>query len=137
VSGATVFESNLVVSNTTTSTNTTTGALVVAGGAGIAGNVYMDKLYTTNGLYWSGNGNVITTGGGTFTASASAPGTPLDGDFWYKTTTDVLYQYLDDGTSAYWVDVQTPILSSSGTSSGGTTITTVTESIHPFLLAGM
>ena len=64
VSGATVFQSNLVVSNTTVSTNTTTGALVVLGGAGVAGNVYMDKLYTTNGLYWSGNGASFSSGGG-------------------------------------------------------------------------
>ena len=61
VPNPTVFQSNLVVSNTTTSTNTTTGALVVLGGAGIAGNVYTNALYTATGVYWSGNGQAFTS----------------------------------------------------------------------------
>ena len=39
VSGATVFQSNLVISNTTSSTSTVTGALVVLGGVGVDGNL--------------------------------------------------------------------------------------------------
>jgi hypothetical protein len=71
VADPTVFQSNLIISNTTTSTNTTTGALIVQGGVGVAGNVYMDQLYTTNGLFWAGNGNVIVTG------SSGAAGFPM------------------------------------------------------------
>ena len=56
--------SNLVVVATSTSANTTSGALVVRGGVGVAGNVYADKLYTTNGLYWAGNGVAFSSGGG-------------------------------------------------------------------------
>jgi hypothetical protein len=26
------------------------------------------------------------------------------GDMWYDTSSDILYEYLDDGTSKYWVD---------------------------------
>ena len=55
--------SAIVTTNSTASTSTTTGALQVAGGAGIAGNVYAGSVYT-NGLYWSSNGSVISTGGG-------------------------------------------------------------------------
>lgn len=102
---------NLVAAATTTSTSTTTGALVVRGGAGIAGNVYADKFYTATGIFWSGNGAAYATGGGggggTFTASASAPVAPTLGSFWYKTTTDVLYEYINDGTTDYWIDIQT------------------------------
>ena len=54
--------SNLVVVDTTTSTSTTTGALVVKGGAGIAGNVYTNALYTATGLYWAGNGSAFSSG---------------------------------------------------------------------------
>jgi hypothetical protein len=54
--------SNVVAAATTTSTSTTTGALVVRGGAGIAGNVYADRLYTANGLFWSGNGTAFSSG---------------------------------------------------------------------------
>jgi hypothetical protein len=62
---------NLIVANTTISTSTSTGALIVQGGVGVAGNVYMDQLYTTNGLFWAGNGNVIVTG------SSGAAGFPM------------------------------------------------------------
>jgi hypothetical protein len=99
--------SNLVAAATTTSTSTTTGALVVKGGAGIAGNVYADKFYTSSGIFWSSNGAAYASGGGSFTASASAPVSPTLGSFWYKTTTDVLYEYINDGTTDYWIDIQT------------------------------
>jgi hypothetical protein len=46
---------NLVIPTTTTSISTTTGALVVAGGAGIAGNLYVGNLN-------SGSGSITTTG---------------------------------------------------------------------------
>lgn len=136
VSNPTVFQSNLVVSNTTASTSNVTGALVVLGGVGVAGNVYANVLYTATGIRWTGNGNVFAsgTGGGTFTASPTVPSAPNDGDFWYKTTTDVLYQRLDDGTSAYWVDVQSPIVSANNIQSSA--LTSV-EQLNPFLLAGM
>ncbi len=119
----TTFASNLVVSNTTPSTSNVTGALVVKGGAGFEGNVYADKIYTSNGLYWAGNGNVIVTGGGgggAFTSSNTAPVVANDGDFWYKILTDTLYQYIDDGTSTYWVDVQSPILFANTPNTAGT-----------------
>jgi hypothetical protein len=118
VSGATVFESNLVISNTTSSISNVTGALVVAGGAGIAGNVYANALRTTTGIYWAGNGNPIA--GITYTASASSPAGPSNGDQWYNTATDKLYGYLFDGVSSYWVDIQTSIIAANVSSSGST-----------------
>jgi hypothetical protein len=39
-----------------------------------------------------------------FTASNIAPTTPSLGDQWYYIATDVLYEYISDGTSSYWVD---------------------------------
>jgi hypothetical protein len=104
---------NLVAAATTPSTNTTTGALVVRGGAGIAGNIFADKFYTVNGIFWSGNGAAYASGsggGGSFTASATAPVSPALGSFWYKTTTDVLYEYINDGVTDYWIDIQTPTI---------------------------
>ena len=96
---------NLVANATTTSTSTTTGALVVRGGAGVVGNVTADKFYTVNGIYWSSNGAAY---GAAFTASSAAPSSPSVGSFWYKTTTDVLYEYINDGTTNYWIDIQSP-----------------------------
>ena len=109
--GSGTTTANLVAAATTTSTSTTTGALVVRGGAGVAGNVFADKFYTASGIFWSGNGAAYAAagggGGGSFTASASAPVAPTLGSFWYKTTTDVLYEYINDGTTDYWIDIQT------------------------------
>jgi cytoskeletal protein CcmA (bactofilin family) len=100
---------NVVITDTTDSVSTTTGAMVVKGGVGVAGNVVADKFYTTTGLYWAGNGTQLSTGGGlTYTSDTVPPGTPSIGDQWYNTSTDILYEYLEDGTSSYWVDIQSP-----------------------------
>lgn len=56
-----VFQSNLVLSSGTDSVSDTTGALVVIGGIGASANVYANRLYTTQGLYWAGNGQVFTS----------------------------------------------------------------------------
>jgi hypothetical protein len=44
---------------TTDSTNTTSGTIIVSGGAGVAGNVYANGIYT-NGLYYAANGLPIS-----------------------------------------------------------------------------
>ena len=49
-------------------------------------------------------GNIVG-GGVRKTTSMTAPALPTVGDQWYKTDTDVLYQFIDDGTSTYWIDV--------------------------------
>jgi hypothetical protein len=67
-----------------------------------------------------------------FTASANAPTTASVGDHWYDTNEDVLYEWINDGTSVYWVDI------SSGLVSGTTTVSLPTVlPFHPFLLSGM
>jgi hypothetical protein len=101
---------NVNVTSTTTSTSTTTGALVVAGGAGIAGRVTAGNIVTTSGVYWA-NGAAYSSGssgGMTYTTSTSAPVSPAAGNFWYDSSTDIKYQYINDGTSSYWVDQSYP-----------------------------
>ena len=100
---------NLVITDTTTSTSTTTGALVVKGGVGVAGNVVANKLYTDTGVYWAGNNRVY---GNNYTSSATPPGSPNVGDQWYDVATDILYEYINDGATSYWVDVQSPLFTS-------------------------
>ena len=94
-----------------------TGNVVTTVDGNISAYVTSIGLYTT-GLYWAGNGQVISTGAGgggggaglTFTAAATPPASGNNsGDQWYNTTTNVLYEYIYDGVSYYWVDVQTPI----------------------------
>jgi hypothetical protein len=113
------------ITGTTTSTSTTTGALVIAGGAGVAGNINLSgnitantagtraifaNIVTTSGVYWA-NGAAYSSGSGggiTYTASNTAPTSPAAGNFWYEPATDIKYQYINDGTSSYWVDQSYP-----------------------------
>jgi hypothetical protein len=76
----------------------------------VTGNTVTRKLYTTEGLYWAGNGNVIVTGGGggTFTASNTTPSSANPSDFWYYVAGDVLFQYINDGDSNQWIDISSP-----------------------------
>ena len=101
---------NIVAAGGTNSTNTTTGALVVTGGVGVSGNVYANALRTATGVYWAGN-NVPYGSQFDFTSSSTTPASPTVGDFWYYTTDQILFQYINDGTTDYWVDVQTAPLS--------------------------
>jgi hypothetical protein len=54
----------IVTTNSTASTSTTTGALQVAGGAGIAGNIYAGNVYSSGNVvattYFVGNGSQLT-----------------------------------------------------------------------------
>jgi len=129
LNNALAIEANgiVVMYGTTTSTSTSSGALIVKGGLGVAGNVSADKFYTASGIYWSGNGASYSTGSGgggggiTYTAAISPPGTPAIADQWYNTSTDTLYEYVNDGTTSYWVDIQ-----SLGTTGNITTISDAT-----------
>jgi len=82
-------------------------------------NVITGNVYTSGGIYWSNNGAAYSSGGGgggssnfLYTASASAPGSPTKGDQWFDTTDGTLYEYIDDGDSLQWVDIQTPTFAS-------------------------
>lgn len=43
-------------------------------------------------------------GGGAFAYSSTAPGSPTVGDRWVDSDVGILYVYVDDGTSAQWVE---------------------------------
>jgi hypothetical protein len=89
-----------------------------------SGNVTANKVYTTE-IRWAGN-NAVFNAGITYTASTNPIGAKL-GDQWYNTTNDVLYEYITDGTTSYWVDIQ-----SLGTSTGNA----VTSSFDDLTLSG-
>ena len=94
---------NIVLGNITAN-NVTSNANVTAG-----------RVYTTNGLFWAGNGVAFSSGTGITVTVDSIPPTTgnIKGDRWYDITNDTLFEYIDDGTSSYWVDVQSPITYSS------------------------
>jgi hypothetical protein len=77
---------------------------------GIAGRVTAGNIVTTSGVYWA-NGAAYSSGSGggiTYTTSNTAPSSPSAGNFWYEPATDIKYQYINDGTSSYWVDQSYP-----------------------------
>jgi hypothetical protein len=62
----------VTIGNTNTSTSITTGALIVAGGAGIAGNVFAGSIYTDNLKFANGNPYTSTTIANTTDITANA-----------------------------------------------------------------
>jgi hypothetical protein len=70
-----------------------------------AGNIYGNAILSDHYLY--ANGVPIPTGI-VYTAAITPPAGPDVGDQWYDTTNDVLYEYINDGTSDYWVDTTSP-----------------------------
>ena len=87
------------------------------------GNISVGNVLITSGVFWSSNGNAYSSGGGiTYTAANSAPNSATVGSQWYYIATDTLYEYISDGTSTYWVDVESPINFVTNTLSIGTSI---------------
>ena len=123
------------IDNIVSSANTNTAAYLQS----YTGNIQGGNVFVVTSLRWSGNGAVIETGGGgggsgAFTANTVPPTTGnVAGDQWYNTSTDILYEYIDDGTSEYWVDVASGAITSNGTVAVATVLNdlTVTGNILP------
>jgi len=96
----------------------------------VSGTATVANVITTSGVFWA-NGSAYSSGSIVYTASATAPVAPKNGDQWYKTTTNVLYEYITDGTSSFWLDIQSPVVTGNNVVS-----TTTTDSLSPFLLMG-
>ena len=101
------YSGNLVsLAGPVTTTSNVTGGNVLTGGlVSATGNVYGNVILSDNYRY--ANGVPIPTGI-VYTASTSPPAGPDLADQWYDTANDVLYEYISDGTSQYWVDVNSP-----------------------------
>jgi hypothetical protein len=100
---------NIIVSNTSNLGNIAN--IKISGGTA-------NQVIRTDGngnLTW-GNASSGTGTGLTYTAAATPAATPNVADQWYNTTTNVLYEYVNDGSANYWVDIQTPSSSSYVTS---------------------
>ena len=100
ITGSSHLGSVVSVTGNITGGNVTTVGLISTSGNVAAGNIL------TNNFYYA-NGNPITLGVN-YTANTAPPSGPANGWQWYNTSTDVLYEYLSDGTSQYWVDITSP-----------------------------
>jgi hypothetical protein len=135
ITGTANITANLTTSNLTVTNKTNLGSnanITITGGT--AG--YALTTDGTGNLSWSAASG--GAGGGlTYTAATTPPASGnVAGDQWFNTTANVLYEYINDGTSAYWVDIQTPTVTSatittyvnrSYTGDGSTTTYTVTS----------
>jgi hypothetical protein len=101
ISGANVISATTF----TASGNVTGGNILTVGLVSATGNVFGNSIRSDNYCY--ANGVPIPTGI-VYTAAASPPAGPDVADQWYDTTNDVLYEYINDGTSNYWVDTTSP-----------------------------
>lgn len=71
------------------------------------------QLTVVNGINYTYNSTLnawVRAPFSNYTASTTAPNNPTVGSLWYKTDTDVLYEYLSDGTDYYWFDMSTQSL---------------------------
>lgn len=83
------------------------------------------QIATVNGIRYVYNATVRSwtrISNAKFTAAASAPSNPALGDEWYNTNLDILFQYINDGTSSYWVDIQSLGQTGNITSVGSSTL---------------
>lgn len=67
------------------------------------------QIATVNGIrysYASATQSWTRISNAKYTAAASAPSNPSLGDEWYNTNLDTLFQYINDGITSYWVDIQ-------------------------------
>ena len=84
----------------------TANGVGIVGDSSISGNLGVGTVYATS-VIASG---VVVGGGIRKTASSSAPSSPTVGDKWYNTTSDVMYEYINDGTTSYWIDITGPVI---------------------------
>tara|TARA_R110000868_G_scaffold375810_1_gene640485 strand:+ start:505 stop:1998 length:1494 start_codon:yes stop_codon:yes gene_type:complete len=83
-----------------------TGAYV-SGAVSASGNITGGNILSNN--YYYANGTPVPPGI-IYTANTAPPVSPAPKvtDQWYDTANDVLYEYLYDGTSNYWIDTTSP-----------------------------
>jgi hypothetical protein len=102
-SAANITGGNILTAGLVSATaNVTGGNLLTAGIISATGNIRGGNVTATN--YYYANGVAIVN----YTASTTPPASPTTGWLWYNTTTDVIYEYIYDGTTNYWVDISSP-----------------------------
>jgi len=88
---------------------------------GATTNAQVSYSAVYSNVYYYGNGSIL---GVNFTSSASAPISPNLGDRWYRTSNDVLYEYVQDSANnKLWLDVSSKSLPSATATFANLTVT--------------
>ena len=91
--------------NFTTSSNVSLGAVANIKITGGSSGQYL-KTDGAGNLSWAAAAGGSGGSSLTYTTGTNPPATGnVLGDQWFNTTTSVLYEYISDGTSSYWVDI--------------------------------
>ena len=80
------------------------------------------KILKHNGTSWVVGDDTSGSSTANTTTSDTAPGSPTDGDLWWKSDEGRLKIYYTDANSSQWVDANPPLQGSGG--GGGATVTT-------------
>lgn len=125
LSNSTIYLGNAQISANSTSvtiTNPDGGTTVLAGTSG--NSVLTGAVVSATGNITGSNLIQGTTRVYKWTTQANtAPSNPVPGDEWYNSNNDVIYKYINDGTSNAWVDQSFPTSFSTLAVTGNAAIT--------------
>ena len=129
--------SSLTVGNATANTIFGNGTITSNGNISFTGaSVSLGSVSNLNITGGAANYFLKTDGAGSLSWAVPSGGTSLTytantaplasgnvlGDQWFNTATNVLYEYINDGTSSYWVDTSSPSTSTNSAIAGTITI---------------
>jgi hypothetical protein len=69
----------------------------------------------------------------TFTANSGVPTTANVGDQWWSTTDDILYEYINDGTSNVWLDISSSAITSTAAASSSSSTNNARSMINSYV----
>jgi filamentous hemagglutinin len=107
-SGGNITGANVITATTFSATgNAIAGNILTTGLISTSGNIAGGNILSNN--YYYANGTPVPPGI-TYTANTAPPVSPAPKvtDQWYDTASDVLYEFINDGTNTYWVDTTSP-----------------------------
>jgi len=90
----------------------------------------LGNLITTDGVYYANGAPFVSF---PYSATSAPPNNPIPGSVWYDTVTGGVFEFQTDGVSSYWIDVSTPILSTTsggGSLSGGSSYSNGDQNIN-------
>ena len=100
---------NYFIGNGSQLTGVVATAIGTLGNLSVTGNIATGGILSDN--YYYANGQPVPAGI-TYTANTSPPPFPNIADQWWDTDNDVLYEFISDGVSTYWVDTTSPAFAS-------------------------
>jgi len=84
-----------------------TGFTGSSGSAGFTGSAGVTGFTGSSGIGFTGSAGAGSTGGN-FTASNSSPTISSVGDYWFRPSVNTLYQYVNNGSYTFWLDISGP-----------------------------